>query len=44
QDYGNFLEVQTGMKSRGFRGLMLNPRQEANLLHMHRTIDQYLTC
>ncbi|MGH3595860.1 MAG: aromatic ring-hydroxylating oxygenase subunit alpha, partial [Mycobacterium sp.] len=42
QDYGNFLEVQTGMKSRGFRGLMLNPRQEANLLHMHRTIDQYL--
>jgi hypothetical protein len=30
------------MKSRGFRGLRLNPRQEANLLHMHRVIDEYL--
>jgi hypothetical protein len=30
------------MKSRGFVGLRLNPRQESNLLHMHRTIDGYL--
>ena len=35
-------EVQTGMKSAGFDGLRLNPRQEANLLHMHRVIDGYL--
>jgi phenylpropionate dioxygenase-like ring-hydroxylating dioxygenase large terminal subunit len=42
QDYANMLEVQTGMKTRGFEGLRLNPRQEANVLHMHRTIDTYL--
>jgi nitrite reductase/ring-hydroxylating ferredoxin subunit len=43
QDYANMLEVQTGMKSRGFQRARLNPRQEANVLHMHRMIDRYLT-
>jgi nitrite reductase/ring-hydroxylating ferredoxin subunit len=43
QDYANMLEVQTGMKTRGFEGLRLNPRQESNVLHMHRVIDSYLT-
>ena len=43
QDYANYKEVQIGMKSRGLPGLILNPRQEANLLHMHRIIDDYLT-
>jgi phenylpropionate dioxygenase-like ring-hydroxylating dioxygenase large terminal subunit len=43
QDYANMLEVQTGMKSRGFMGSRLNPRQESNVLHMHRVIDRYLT-
>jgi phenylpropionate dioxygenase-like ring-hydroxylating dioxygenase large terminal subunit len=43
QDYANMLEVQTGMKSRGFKGSRLNPRQESNVLHMHRVIDRYLT-
>jgi hypothetical protein len=42
QDYANMLEVQTGMKSRGFAGARLNPRQEANVLHMHRVLDAYL--
>lgn len=42
QDYANMLEVQTGMKSRGFAGSRLNPRQESNVLHMHRVIDRYL--
>ena len=42
QDYANMSEVQAGMKSAGFRGLRLNPRQESNLLHMHRVIDRYL--
>ena len=42
QDYANMLEVQTGMKSRGFRGLRLNTRQESNVLHMHRVIDRYV--
>jgi phenylpropionate dioxygenase-like ring-hydroxylating dioxygenase large terminal subunit len=43
QDYANMAHVQIGMKSRGCRALHLNPRQEANLLHMHRCIDQYLS-
>jgi hypothetical protein len=30
------------MKSRGCRDLQLNPRQEGNILHMHRVIDRYL--
>lgn len=42
QDYANMAEVQIGMKSAGFDGLRLNPRQEANLLHMHRVLDGYL--
>jgi nitrite reductase/ring-hydroxylating ferredoxin subunit len=43
QDYSNMEHVQIGMKSRGFRGLRLNPRQESNVLHMHRVIDDYLS-
>jgi hypothetical protein len=35
--------VQIGLKSRGGHGLRLNPRQESNVLHMHRMIDRYLT-
>ena len=42
QDYANMANVQTGMKSRGCAGLRLNPRQEGNVLHMHRVIDRYL--
>ena len=42
QDYTNLAEVQIGMKSRGFQALRLNPRQEGNVLHMHRVIDRYL--
>ena len=43
QDYANMAEVQLGMKSRGCDELRLNPRQEGNILHMHRVIDRYLT-
>jgi phenylpropionate dioxygenase-like ring-hydroxylating dioxygenase large terminal subunit len=42
QDYENIERVQAGMHARGFEGLRLNPRQEGNLLHMHRVIDRYL--
>ena len=42
QDYENMLEVQVGMKAHGFTGLRLNPRQESNVLHMHRVIDEYV--
>jgi nitrite reductase/ring-hydroxylating ferredoxin subunit len=43
QDYENLERVQSGMRSRGFEGLRLNARQESNVLHMHRTIDRYLS-
>jgi phenylpropionate dioxygenase-like ring-hydroxylating dioxygenase large terminal subunit len=42
QDYENLGNVQQGMRSAGFTGARLNPRQEGNILHMHRVIDEYL--
>ena len=42
QDYANMAPVQAGLKARG-PGIRLNRRQEANVLHMHRMIDRYLT-
>ncbi len=43
QDFGNMAHIQAGMKSRACSDLRLNPRQESNILHMHRVIDRYLT-
>jgi len=43
QDYGNMEHVVAGMRSRGCSDLILNPRQESNVLHMHRVIDRYLS-
>jgi phenylpropionate dioxygenase-like ring-hydroxylating dioxygenase large terminal subunit len=43
QDYENLANVQQGMHSAGWTGARLNPRQEGNILHMHRVIDRYLT-
>ena len=42
QDYENVAQVQLGLKSSACRGVRLNARQEANILHMHRVIDRYL--
>ncbi len=42
QDYDNLGNVQQGMRSAGWTGARLNPRQEGNVLHMHRVIDDYL--
>jgi hypothetical protein len=42
QDYANLANVQAGMKSRSCDLLRLNPRQEGNILHMHRVLDRYL--
>jgi phenylpropionate dioxygenase-like ring-hydroxylating dioxygenase large terminal subunit len=42
QDYENITRQQAGMRSQGFRGLRLNPKQEGNILHMHRVIDRYV--
>jgi phenylpropionate dioxygenase-like ring-hydroxylating dioxygenase large terminal subunit len=43
QDFANMAHIQAGMKSRACRHLRLNPRQESNILQMHRVIDRYLT-
>jgi nitrite reductase/ring-hydroxylating ferredoxin subunit len=43
QDYANLGEVQRGMRTSGWTGARLNPRQEGNILHMHRVIDRYLS-
>ena len=43
QDYANMEHVVAGMRSRGCADLVLNPRQESNVLHMHRVIDRYLS-
>ena len=43
QDFGNLVEATRGMKSRGFRGALFNPVQEANLIHHHRMLDRYLS-
>jgi nitrite reductase/ring-hydroxylating ferredoxin subunit len=42
QDYANVGQVHAGMKSRACKGLRFNPRQESNVLHMHRVIDRFL--
>ncbi len=43
QDFGNLVEIAKGLKSRGYRGALLNPVQEANIIHHHQVIDQYLS-
>jgi phenylpropionate dioxygenase-like ring-hydroxylating dioxygenase large terminal subunit len=42
QDFANLAEVAAGMRSRSFRGLRLNGRQEIGILNLHREIDRYL--
>ncbi len=42
QDFGNLVEVDAGMRTRGFRGLRLNHRQEVGILNLHRELDRYL--
>ena len=42
QDFGNLVEITTGMKSRGFRRALLNPVQEANMIHHEQILDRYL--
>jgi phenylpropionate dioxygenase-like ring-hydroxylating dioxygenase large terminal subunit len=42
QDFANLAEVAAGMRTRGFRGLRLNRRQEIGILNMHRELDRYL--
>lgn len=42
QDFENMAEVTRGMKSRWYKRALLNPVQEANVIHHQRVIDRYL--
>jgi nitrite reductase/ring-hydroxylating ferredoxin subunit len=42
QDFANMPEVQKGMKSKGFRGVMPNPRQEKPIINMHRNLAEFM--
>ncbi len=41
QDLHNLPRVQAGMRSRAFRGLLLNA-QERRIRHFHRTLEHYV--
>jgi phenylpropionate dioxygenase-like ring-hydroxylating dioxygenase large terminal subunit len=42
QDYDNLARVQAGMRDGSVEWLFPNPRQESNVVHMHRVLDRYL--
>jgi nitrite reductase/ring-hydroxylating ferredoxin subunit len=42
QDFRNFPHMTTGMHSKGFKGLRLNPKQEGAIFNWHCTADRFL--
>jgi phenylpropionate dioxygenase-like ring-hydroxylating dioxygenase large terminal subunit len=42
QDYDNLERVQRGMRDGSVEWLFPNPRQEGNVVHLHRVLDRYL--
>ncbi len=42
QDFENMVEVQRGMKSRGFRGALTNPKQERKVSNFQRNLARYM--
>lgn len=42
QDISNMIEVQKGMKSRGFAGNLPNPWQERKVSNLHRNLADYM--
>ena len=42
QDYDNLERVQRGMRDGSVEWLFPNPRQESNVVHLHRVLDRYL--
>jgi phenylpropionate dioxygenase-like ring-hydroxylating dioxygenase large terminal subunit len=42
QDFANMGEVQRGMRSRGFRGSLPNPKQEQPVSNFHRNLAKYV--
>jgi phenylpropionate dioxygenase-like ring-hydroxylating dioxygenase large terminal subunit len=43
QDFENLAEITAGMRSRWYRRALLNPAQEANIIHHHKVLDRYLS-
>ena len=42
QDFDNMIEVQKGMKSRGFKGCIPSPRQEQTVANLHRNLAAHI--
>ncbi|RYE56371.1 MAG: aromatic ring-hydroxylating dioxygenase subunit alpha, partial [Rhizobiaceae bacterium] len=42
QDFDNMAEVQKGMRSRGFRGTLPNPRQERKVTNFHANLAKFM--
>ena len=42
QDISNMVEVQRGLKSRGFKGHLPNPHQEQKVTNLHRNLAAYM--
>ena len=42
EDFSNIEAVNRGVKSRGFRGVELNPVQEIGVAHFHQVLRRYL--
>jgi phenylpropionate dioxygenase-like ring-hydroxylating dioxygenase large terminal subunit len=42
QDFANMTAVQRGMRSRGFRGAIPNPKQERTVSNFHRNLSKYM--
>lgn len=42
QDFSNMRELQRGVRSRGFRGCIPNPKQEQTVVNLHRNLARYL--
>jgi phenylpropionate dioxygenase-like ring-hydroxylating dioxygenase large terminal subunit len=42
QDISNMVEMQRGLKSRGFRGNLPNPWQERKVTNLHRNLARYM--
>ena len=42
QDISNMVEVQKGLKSRGFRGNLPNPHQEQKVSNLHRNLADFM--
>ena len=42
QDFRNMVQVQRGMRSRGFRGSIPSPHQEQTVANLHRNLARYV--